>query len=170
MRILNFTITLLISITLSAQDIIFDAKSGEFIDKIEEMKLDEEGNILIKNFNPFLYSISLKISSSDNSKKLIPFLQSIPSRIFGVSYGDISNLKKNAPSFDKNQDSILFNNTLKKHLLLYNYLRSQSFSCNEVQEKINLIGDEKLTNLYFSSNENLDPNFIKLLNYLDHLK
>lgn len=113
---------------LGQEKIIYNPHHNTF-DGPSSVKKGEKISVYIKNFNPFIFSYDVKITTKDNTKKLFDFFSGILSQKYEI---------KSLTNFGLTGTSTLvaFNTLLNKYIVLQNELKNPYFDCIEINKTL----------------------------------
>jgi hypothetical protein len=134
------TLFCLFSIAIWGQqntDIFYNPHKNTFTGE-NELKKGTNVSIYIENYNPFIYSYNVEITTKDNTKKLFEFLSGILVSGFGIEP-----INKNIVSTNTLAN---FNQLKEKYLDLQNELKNPYFDYTIIKNKITVITQSK--NIY----------------------
>ena len=151
MKTISTLITLLCLCNLSVfgqktDSIFFNPHTNSFKGK-KKLKKGANVNVFIENYNPFLYSYNVEITSKDNTKKLFEFLSGI--LMNGFSIEPISKMDGKLITVTTLKS---FNKLQEKYVQLQNELKNPYFDC----DKVNGLLDD------FTADENIYSEYLKL--------
>ena len=129
------------TILFSQKNIIYNPHTNSFTGNKETVKKGEKINIYIKNFNPFLYSYNVSITTKNDTKKLFEFISNIINKKYGVE-NSLSDIKSDNFSINSNFSLNDFLELQRQYLSLEYVLKNPFFQCKNINALNNSIKDD----------------------------
>lgn len=133
----------------NSQDIVYDIKAGKFTDGIKKLKKDSTGDIYLKYYNPYLYTIDIATTTADATKKAPGFITNLLGINFGQNLGKlIPKTVRKALTTDSNLKA---NDSIQSFYKIYEeYLNTYISLKNKVLDVQNInIPKKSLLEAYF---------------------
>lgn len=108
----------------TSNDIVYDLKKNKFTDSVKKLKKDDKGDIYLKYFNPFMYTVDVNTKTIDASKKVPGFIRNL----FGANFEQ--KLAILIPPEENNEKNLAvvhtFNTAYEKYLKTYISLKKRT--------------------------------------------